>query len=98
MGDPHEAPMNSLSIDGFGMSWLPPDYGPAMMPVYVRGEAHLAAREGLEAAAEFQKIIDQRGVVGECAPSAPSRILASAAPTRWRATLTEGPRWRIRTS
>jgi eukaryotic-like serine/threonine-protein kinase len=35
----------------------------ALYPVYVRGEAHLAAREGTEAAVEFQKILDHRGVV-----------------------------------
>jgi tetratricopeptide (TPR) repeat protein len=32
-------------------------------PVYVRGEAFLAAHQGREAAAEFQKILDHRGVV-----------------------------------
>lgn len=31
--------------------------------VYVRGKAHLAAHQGTEAAAEFQKILDHRGVV-----------------------------------
>jgi tetratricopeptide (TPR) repeat protein len=36
----------------------------ALYPVYVRGEAYLAAHRGSEAAAEFQKILDQRGVVG----------------------------------
>jgi len=35
----------------------------AMYPVYVRGEAYLAAHQGSEAAAEFQKILDHRGVV-----------------------------------
>jgi eukaryotic-like serine/threonine-protein kinase len=29
----------------------------------VRGEAYLAARRGIEAAAEFQKILDRRGIV-----------------------------------
>ena len=29
----------------------------------VRGEAHLAAHQGVEAAAEFQKILDHRGIV-----------------------------------
>jgi len=33
-------------------------------PVYVRGEAYLAARQGAEAAAEFQKILDHPGIVG----------------------------------
>ena len=36
-------------------------------PVYVRGEAYLAAHQGAEAAAEFQKILDHRGIVG-CDP------------------------------
>jgi DNA-binding winged helix-turn-helix (wHTH) protein len=44
-----------------------PAYGfynwPNLYPVYVRGEAHLAAHHGGEAAAEFQKILNHRGVV-----------------------------------
>lgn len=36
----------------------------ALYPVYVRGEAYLAAGKGVEAAAEFQKILDHRGIVG----------------------------------
>ena len=35
----------------------------ALYPVYVRGEAYLDARQGSEAAAEFQKILYWRGVV-----------------------------------
>ena len=35
----------------------------ALYPIYVRGEAYLAAHRGIEAAAEFQKILDHRGVV-----------------------------------
>jgi serine/threonine protein kinase/tetratricopeptide (TPR) repeat protein len=38
-------------------------FTPSLYPVYVRGEAYLAAHKGMEAAAEFQKIIDRRGVV-----------------------------------
>jgi eukaryotic-like serine/threonine-protein kinase len=34
-----------------------------LYPVYVRGEADLAAHQGNEAAAEFKKILDHRGVV-----------------------------------
>ena len=34
-----------------------------LYPVYVRGEAFLAAHKGPEAAAEFQKILDHRGIV-----------------------------------
>ncbi len=35
----------------------------ALYPVFVHGEAYLAAHDGTEAAAEFQKIIDHRGIV-----------------------------------
>jgi DNA-binding winged helix-turn-helix (wHTH) protein/Flp pilus assembly protein TadD len=36
---------------------------PNLYPVYVRGEAYLAARRGGEAAGEFQRILDHRGIV-----------------------------------
>ena len=36
---------------------------PDFLPVYVRGEAYLAAHRGAEARAEFQKILDHRGVI-----------------------------------
>jgi eukaryotic-like serine/threonine-protein kinase len=36
---------------------------PNLYPIYVRGEAYLAAHQGNKAAAEFQKIIDHRGIV-----------------------------------
>ena len=35
----------------------------ALYPIYMRGEAYLDAKQGSEAAAEFQKIIDNRGIV-----------------------------------
>ena len=38
------------------------DWG-GLYPIYVRGEAYLAAHQGKEAASEFQKIIDHRGIV-----------------------------------
>jgi Tfp pilus assembly protein PilF len=34
-----------------------------LYPVFVRGEAYLAAHQGSEAAAEFQKILGHRGAV-----------------------------------
>ena len=34
-----------------------------MYPAFVRGEAYLAAQKGSEAASEFQKILDHRGIV-----------------------------------
>jgi eukaryotic-like serine/threonine-protein kinase len=38
-------------------------FAPSLYPVYVRGEAYLAAHQSSEAAAEFQKILDHRGIV-----------------------------------
>ena len=38
-----------------------------LYPVYLRGQAYLAAHRGAEAAAEFKKILDQRGVVSNAA-------------------------------
>jgi tetratricopeptide (TPR) repeat protein len=34
-----------------------------LYPVYMRGEAYLAAKQGSAAAAEFQKILDHPGIV-----------------------------------
>jgi eukaryotic-like serine/threonine-protein kinase len=41
---------------------LPFNLGP-MYPAYVRGQAYLVAHQSKDAAAEFQKIIDHRGIV-----------------------------------
>ena len=35
----------------------------SLYPIYVRGLAYLADQKGAEAAAEFQKILDHRGIV-----------------------------------
>ena len=43
-----------------------------LFPIYVRGLAYLQAKRGAEAAAEFQKIVDHRGI----APTAPEHSLA----------------------
>jgi tetratricopeptide (TPR) repeat protein len=40
------------------------DFTFALYPVYLRGEAYLAAKNGAAAATEFQKILDHSGVVG----------------------------------
>jgi eukaryotic-like serine/threonine-protein kinase len=37
-----------------------------LYPTYIRGQAYLAAGQGKEAAAEFQKILDHSGVVWNC--------------------------------
>jgi DNA-binding winged helix-turn-helix (wHTH) protein/tetratricopeptide (TPR) repeat protein len=51
---PHELGAPGSSFFGF--------FG-ALYPIYVRGEAYLALRQGPEAATEFQKILDHRGIV-----------------------------------
>jgi len=38
--------------------------GTVLCPVYLRGQAYLSLRNGAAAAAEFQKFLDHRGVVG----------------------------------
>jgi tetratricopeptide (TPR) repeat protein len=50
---PYELGLTTSSIYG----WT------ALYPIYVRGEAYRAAHQGNEAAAEFQKILDHRGIV-----------------------------------
>ena len=37
-----------------------------MVPVYLRGEAFLGTKQGPQALAEFQKLLDSRGIVGNC--------------------------------
>jgi tetratricopeptide (TPR) repeat protein len=37
-----------------------------LYPTYIRGQAYLAAGQGAEAAAEFQKILDHNGMVWNC--------------------------------
>jgi tetratricopeptide (TPR) repeat protein len=43
-----------------------PEIGGMLYPVYLRGQAYLALRQGNLAAAEFQKFLDHRGVVVNC--------------------------------
>src|SRR6202040_20705 len=45
-----------------------------LYPVYIRGQAYLAARKGSEAAAEFQKIVDHNGIVWNCWTGALARL------------------------
>jgi predicted Zn-dependent protease len=47
---------------------------PCLYPVYVRGEAYLAAGQGSAAAAEFQKLIDHRGITWNCTTGALARL------------------------
>ena len=51
---PYELAMNGLSFNA--------QCG-AMYPAFIRGESFLAEHKGVEAAAEFQKLIDHRGIM-----------------------------------
>ncbi len=44
----------------------PPGVGGLLHPVYVRGQAYLLLQQGDQAAAEFQKFLDHRGIVMNC--------------------------------
>jgi tetratricopeptide (TPR) repeat protein len=50
-----------------------------LYPVYVRGEAYLAAGQGRAAAGEFQKILDHSGIVWNCWTGALARLGAARA-------------------
>jgi eukaryotic-like serine/threonine-protein kinase len=45
-----------------------------MLTVYLRGQAHLLAHQGREAAQEFQKMIDRRGALINCPMGALARL------------------------
>ena len=42
------------------------EVGGSLYPVYIRGSAYLSLKKGKEAAAEFRKFLDQRGVAVNC--------------------------------
>ena len=52
----------------------------ALYPVYFRGEAYLAAHQGAEAAIEFQKLLDHRGIVGSDPIGALAHLQLARAP------------------
>jgi eukaryotic-like serine/threonine-protein kinase len=47
----------------YELGYSPPFQFGTLYPVYVRGEAYLALHQGVQAAAEYQKILDHRGIV-----------------------------------
>ena len=50
------------------------EVGGSLYPVYIRGEAYLSLHQGKEAASEFQKLLDHRGVVVNCPLGALARL------------------------
>jgi len=49
-------------------------FGATMHPAYLRGLAYLALHQGSQAAAEFQKFIDRRGLIANCPLGALSHL------------------------
>ena len=76
----HKAPAEA--IEHLQRALPPIEYGETefitqiscLYPTYVRGEAYLAARQGTQAAAEFQKILDHSGMVWNCWTGALARL------------------------
>ncbi len=64
----------------------------ALYPVYQRGEAYLEAHRDMEAAAEFQKIIDHPGIVGNDPMGAAARAYLA------RALASAGDKMKARTA
>jgi serine/threonine protein kinase len=60
-----------------------------LYPVYVRGEAYLAAGQGRSAAVEFQKILDHSGIVWNCWTGALAHLGVARA-NAWQARRSEG--------
>ena len=58
----HDDPAGAIEMLQAAVPYELSDAG-ALYPAYVRGEAYLAAHKGNQAAAEFQKIHDHRGIV-----------------------------------
>ena len=50
------------------------EVGGSLYPVYIRGEIYLLLHQGKEAAAEFQKFLDHRGVAVNCPLGALARL------------------------
>ena len=56
-------PARAIALLGSAEPYEWATYDAPLVPVYIRAEAYLTAKQGPEAAAEFQKIVEHRGVV-----------------------------------
>ncbi len=67
-GEPAEAVKILEAATPYELAYPRPELegGSLMYPAYLRGQAYLLLHQGNEAAAEFQKFIDQRAVVVNC--------------------------------
>jgi len=60
--NPEQALKILQAVRPYDLTQQPPR--PGAYPIYVRGQAYLGAKQGGAAAAEFQKILDHRGLTG----------------------------------
>jgi DNA-binding winged helix-turn-helix (wHTH) protein/tetratricopeptide (TPR) repeat protein len=74
-GNAAEAIEHLRAVNG-DTEWLAndPSTGDGLMPAYLRGQAYLQLRQGKEAAAEFQRLIDHPGIVVNNVFGALSRV------------------------
>jgi eukaryotic-like serine/threonine-protein kinase len=63
LGNTQEGVGNLRSVSSHAVVSPINQFIPTMVPVYVSGEAYLAAHQGAEAAAQYQMIVDNRGFV-----------------------------------
>lgn len=63
-GDAGRAVEALAAAEPYELGYTNPSFTFALYPVYLRGIAYLAEKQGLPAAREFQKILDHSGVVG----------------------------------
>ena len=63
----HKDPAKAVEILQRAAPYELGDTGVPLYPIYVRGEAYLAAHQGGQAATEFQKILDHRVII-RCSP------------------------------
>ncbi len=61
--DPSKAIERLQSAGAYELGYSQPFQFGTMYPIYVRGEAYLALHQGSQAAAEYRKILDHRGIV-----------------------------------
>lgn len=69
----HDDPSRAIEVLQAAVPYELSDSG-ALYPVYVRGEAYLAAHKGSEAVAEFRKILDHPGIVANAPIGAFARL------------------------
>src|SRR4029077_29945 len=58
--------LQAASTSELGLSFPAAEVNGLFLPVYLRGEAYLLLHQGKEAAAEFQKFFDYRGITSNC--------------------------------